>query len=123
MNPKFTEDHPNVQQGVPLHEVTAWPSETKFPGFRAFQEAYFWKLFHLSAYLLRGFALALGKEENFFDPYFTPENNLSSVRLIRYPYLDPYPEAAIKTATDGTLVSFESHIDISFITVLYQPRK
>ena len=119
LNPNFTPEHPKIKAGVPLHEVNIWPDESKHAGFQEFAELFYWKMFDVSAALLRGFALALGKKENFFDAYFRKEDTLSSVRLIRYPYLDPYPP--VQTAEDGTKLSFGSHEDASLITVLYQP--
>ncbi|KAL2008186.1 hypothetical protein VTN00DRAFT_8168 [Thermoascus crustaceus] len=120
LNPNFQPDHPRIQKETPLHEVNVWPDEKKHPGFREFAEQYFWDVFGLSAALLRGYALALGKEEDFFTRHFKREDTLSSVVLIRYPYLENYPPAAIKTASDGTKLSFEWHEDVSLITVLYQ---
>lgn len=120
LNPSFTPDHPRIQDNTPCHEVNVWPDEAKHPGFRAFNEGYFRDMFKLSAAVLRGFALALGQQEDFFDSHFTKEGTLSSVALIRYPYLNPYPTQAIKTAPDGTLLSFGDHKDVSLITVLYQ---
>lgn len=110
-----------IKANTPMHEVNVWPDDDKHPGFKQFQEAYYWSAFHLSSVLLRGFALAVGKDEHFFDNYFKKEDTLSSVRLIRYPYLDDYPP--VKTAADGTKISFDSHVDVSLITVLYQPCK
>ncbi|HEY0735448.1 MAG TPA: 2OG-Fe(II) oxygenase family protein [Herpetosiphonaceae bacterium] len=118
LNPTFTPDHPMIVAGNPGHEVNDWPDEALHPGLRAFYEQYYWDVFDLSAVLLRGFALGLGKDEHFFEPYFRKDNTLSAVSLIRYPYLDPYPP--VKTAEDGTLLSFEHHDDVSLITVLYQ---
>lgn len=83
MNPSFTPDHPNIKANVPCHEVNIWPDTEKHLGFKEFNESYYWKLFDVSAAILRGFALALGKGEEFFDDYFTKEDTLSSVRLIR----------------------------------------
>ncbi|WEW54859.1 isopenicillin N synthase family oxygenase [Emydomyces testavorans] len=120
LNPSFNDQHPRIQSKTPLHEVNVWPDEKKHPGFRDFAERYFWDVFGLSTALLRGYALALGKEEDFFTRHFRKEDTLSSVVLIRYPYLEDYPEPAIKTASDGTKLSFEWHEDISLITVLYQ---
>lgn len=119
LNPSFTPDHPKIKANVPCHEVNIWPDTKKHPGFKEFNESYYWKLFDVSTAILRGFALALGKDESFFDDSFTKEDTLSSVRLIRYPYIENYPP--VKTAKDGTKVSFESHEDASLITVLYQP--
>lgn len=119
LNPSFNENHPIIKNNIPMHEVNIWPDENKFPGFREFQEAYYFKLFDVSSAILKGFSLAMGKEENFFDEYFTKEDNLSSVRLIRYPYMENYPPR--KIASDGTELSFEAHVDVSMITVLFQP--
>jgi isopenicillin-N synthase len=119
LNPSFTSDHPKIKAQVPCHEVNIWPDPKKHQGFRKFNENFYWKLFDVSAAILRGYALALGKNETFFDEHFKKEDTLSSVRLIRYPYIENYPP--VKTAKDGTKVSFESHEDASLITVLYQP--
>lgn len=118
LNPNFTEDHPMIVAEKPGHEVNIWPDEGRHPGLRAFYEQYYWDVFDLSAVLLRGFALGLGKDERFFEPHFTKADTLSAVSLIRYPYLENYPP--VKTAPDGTLLSFEHHDDVSLITVLYQ---
>lgn len=84
MNSSFTPDHPKIKANVPCHEVNVWPDTKKHSGFKEFNEKYYWKLFDVSAAILRGFALAMGKDEEFFDEYFTKEDTLSSVRLIRY---------------------------------------
>lgn len=118
LNPNFTERHPRIASPTPLHEVNVWPEESQHPGWRAYCEDYYWGVFRVTAALLRGFAIALGKEEHFFDPYFTPNDTLSAVSLIRYPYLENYPP--VKTGADGTQLSFEAHEDVSLITVLYQ---
>jgi len=119
LNPSFNNEHPMIKSNIPMHEINVWPDEEKHPGFKQFQEFYYWKVFHLSSIILRGFALALGKEEHFFDDYFKKEDTLSSIRLIRYPFIEDYPP--VKTAEDGTKISFDSHVDVSLITVLYQP--
>ena len=118
LNPSFTEHHPMIVANTPTHEVNVWPDEVIYPGLRAFYEGYFWSVFRLSSVLLRGFALALGKDEQFFEPYFTTADKLSAVSLIRYPYLEDYPP--VKTGADGTKLSFEHHTDVSLLTVLYQ---
>jgi isopenicillin-N synthase len=103
---------------MPMHEVNVWPDEAAHPGLRAFYEAYYWSVFHLSSVLLHGFALALDKDEHFFEPYFTSADTLSAVSLIRYPYLEDYPP--VKTGADGTKLNFEHHKDVSLITLVYQ---
>jgi isopenicillin-N synthase len=118
LTPSFTERHPRIRAATPLHEVNVWPEDAGRHGWREFYEQYYQSVFELSARLLRGFALALGKQEDFFDAYFRLGDTLSAVSLIRYPYLDNYPP--VKIAADGTRLSFEHHQDVSLITVLYQ---
>lgn len=90
-------------------------------GFQDFVTRYYWKMFHMSKVLLRGFALALGKDENFFDNVYNTEDTISSIRLIRYPYIENYPP--VMTAPDGQKLSFDTHTDVSLLTILYQPCK
>lgn len=118
LNPAFTPEHPQIQARTPMHEVNWWPDETAHPGFRAYCEEYFREVLDLSLVLLRGFALALGKQERYFDAYVTPRDTLSAVSLIRYPRLEHYPP--VKTGPDGRALSFEDHLDVSLITVLFQ---
>ena len=118
LNPSFTEDHPAIKANLPGHEVNVWPDDSKHPGFREYQESYYRKVFDLSVNLLRGFALALGRSECFFDDHITKDGTLSSVVLIRYPYLANYPP--VEVASDGTNLGFGSHKDVSLITVLFQ---
>lgn len=118
LNPAFTLDHHRILARTPLHEVNEWPDEQQHPGFRAFQEAYFWQVFELSMALLRGLALGLGLAEDFFDAHCTRHDTLSSVVLIRYPWLADYPP--VKVAPDGTQLSFDWHEDVSVLTVLNQ---
>lgn len=120
LNPSFTESHPKIQANTPLHEVNVWPDEDKHPSFRNFQENYYREILDFSKVLLRGYALALGKDEDFFEPFVSQEDSLSAVSLIRYPYMDNYPP--VKQADDGTKLSFERHYDVSMLTVLYQSK-
>ncbi|MGK5641712.1 2OG-Fe(II) oxygenase family protein, partial [Streptomyces sp. URMC 126] len=118
LNPSFDADHPMIKAGAPMHEVNIWPDEDRHPGFRAFSEQYYRDMFRLSRHLMRGFALALGRPEDFFDAALSETDTLSAVSMIRYPYLDDYPP--VKTGPDGTKLSFEDHLDVSMITVLFQ---
>ncbi|MQS35987.1 2OG-Fe(II) oxygenase family protein [Streptomyces katsurahamanus] len=118
LNPSFSDDHPMIKSGTPMHEVNLWPDEEKHPRFRPFCEDYYRQLLRLSTAIMRGYALALGRREDFFDEALAEADTLSSVSLIRYPYLEEYPP--VKTGADGTKLSFEDHLDVSMITVLYQ---
>ena len=75
-------------------------------------------MFDLATLLLRGYALALGRDENYFGLYFKKIDTLSSVSLIRYPYLEKYPP--VKKGQDGRELGFEDHLDVSLITILCQ---
>jgi isopenicillin-N synthase len=118
LNPTFTDRHPIIISGIPMHEVNIWPNEGKHPGLREYYENYYKSVFYFSKILLRGFSIALDKDEYFFDQYFSLVDTLSSVSLIHYPYLDDYPP--VRMGSDGTKLSFECHQDVSLITVLYQ---
>lgn len=74
-------DHPLVQAGTPLLGPNDWPA---LPGFKPAVQAYYQAVFALGHQLFRGFALALGLDENYFDDMaqFPP----SKLRLIHYPY-------------------------------------
>ncbi len=118
LNPNFTVDHPMIKAKNQMHEVNVWPDPEKHPDFRQFCEGYYWNMYHLSLVLLRGFALALGKSENFFDSYFHADDTLCSATLIRYPFLENYPP--VKIASDGTKISFGEHQDVSLISIAFQ---
>ncbi|MFF1837017.1 2OG-Fe(II) oxygenase family protein [Streptomyces sp. NPDC058231] len=118
LNPLFSDDHPMIKSATPMHEVNIWPDETKHQRFRPFCEEYYGEMLKVSTVIMRGMALALGKPENFFDASLAEADTLSSVSMIRYPYLEDYPP--VKTGADGTQLSFEDHLDVSMITVLYQ---
>jgi isopenicillin-N synthase len=118
LNPAFEPDHPMIRAQTPMHEVNRWPDEDIVPGFRAYCEEYYREVFDLSVVLLRGFALALGRDERYFDDYVRAEDTLSSVSLIRYPRLAHYPP--VKSGPDGRALSFEDHLDVSMLTVLFQ---
>jgi isopenicillin-N synthase len=118
LTPEFNDQHPIIRAGTPMHEINKWPDDSAHPRFREYCEAYFVKVFDLSRILLRGFALALGRSENYFAPHLSLKDTLSAVSLIRYPYLDDYPP--VKVGPDGAKLSFEDHQDVSMITVLFQ---
>ena len=118
LNPAFTDEHPMIRKGAPLHEVNCWPDDMAHPGFRAYCERFYSDMLALSRCLLRGYALALGRNAEYFDAHVAPADTLSAVSLIRYPYLENYP--ASKIGTDHTRLSFESHVDVSILTVLFQ---
>ena len=61
-------DDPEVLAGTPLYAPNKWPDT---PGFQEAFEAYYAETFQLGMKILEGFALYLGKEEDFFVRHFT----------------------------------------------------
>jgi isopenicillin N synthase-like dioxygenase len=96
-------DDPAVQAGTPMLGPNVWP---ELPGFRADVEAYYRALFALGRRLLRGFALALGLQEEAFDAFVTKPP--SQLRLVHYPY-DP---------SDADGAGIAAHTDYECFTIL-----
>lgn len=118
LNPAFTPQHPHIQQGLPGCEVNVWPKEEDHPCFRQYCESYYDDCTRITDALLKGFSLALGKEESYFQQYFKKDDTLSSVVLIRYPYLENYPQ--VQVSKDGQKLGFGAHQDVDLIVVLAQ---
>src|ERR1700761_7509778 len=74
-------DDPDYRAGNPLLGPNQWPD---IPGFREVVLTYYDRTFEVGRALLRGFALALGQDEMFFEPFVTRPP--SQLRLIHYPY-------------------------------------
>jgi isopenicillin N synthase-like dioxygenase len=64
----LSEDDPEVLAGTPLYAPNRYPD---IPGFKEAIEAYYWETFRLGMKILEGFALYLGKPEDFFSKNFT----------------------------------------------------
>jgi len=63
-----TADDPEVKAGTPLYAPNNWP---ELPGFRDAVETYYLETYKLGMKILEGFALYLGKPEDFFVQHFT----------------------------------------------------
>jgi len=100
---ELADDHPLVRAGTPMVGPNQWPD---LPGFREDIYAYYEAVFDLGRHLIRGFALALGLEERFFDDVITAPP--SQLRLIHYPY--------DAEATD--VQGIGAHTDYEFFTLL-----
>jgi isopenicillin N synthase-like dioxygenase len=61
-------DDPEVLAGTPFYALNRWP---EMPGFREAIEAYYQGTYELGLKILEGFALYLGKPEDFFTRHFT----------------------------------------------------
>ncbi|RNA44532.1 isopenicillin N synthase [Brachionus plicatilis] len=74
---------------------------------------------NLAKVLLKGFALAAGQDEHFFDDKIRVDDTMSTLRLNYYPFLDNIE--AVEVAEDGTRLGCETHRDCTLVTILYQP--
>lgn len=119
-SPAYTEDHELIKKRTPLHDVQVWP-ESLGAQFRHFFEDYFRKMLTLSKVLLRGFALALGKDETFFDDKINLEDTITTLRLNYYPFLDNIDP--VKIDPDGTRLGCIVHKDSCLVTILLQEIK
>ena len=63
-----TADDPEVKAGTPFYAPNQWP---QMPGFAEAIETYYMETYRLGMKILEGFALYLGKEEDFFTRHFT----------------------------------------------------
>ncbi|CAD2213426.1 non-haem dioxygenase in morphine synthesis N-terminal/2OG-Fe(II) oxygenase superfamily, putative [Angomonas deanei] len=99
------EDHPLVQQGHSLRGPNVHPD---IPGWRDLMETHYKGMQKVALQLLRGLAIAIGIDENYFTGQFTEP--LSGFRLIHYPAL---PEEK------GRVVC-GAHTDYGIVTILYQ---
>lgn len=61
-------DDPEVLAGTPFYAPNQWPD---LPGFEAAVESYYMETYRLGMKILEGFALYLGKPEDFFTQHFT----------------------------------------------------
>lgn len=102
-----------------FNELSVWPSEELLPNFKNYFQKFYTEMVYLTQVLLRGFALAAGKEENFFQDKIKIDDTMSTLRLNFYPFLDNID--AVEIAEDGTRLGCETHQDGSLLTILYQP--
>jgi isopenicillin N synthase-like dioxygenase len=101
---ELADDHPRVQAGTPLHGRNLFPAE---PGdLGPVVLAWMEEMSHLSAVVLRGMALALGLEADWFPRHLTADP-LRLFRIFRYP-----PDAG-----DGGWGVGE-HTDYGLLTIL-----
>ncbi len=100
---ELPEDDPDVLAGTPTMGPNVWPD---LPGFQADVGSYYHAALGLGTVLFRGFALALGLDERFFDRFVTKPP--SQLRLIHYPY----------NADARDAVGIGSHTDYECFTIL-----
>lgn len=94
---------PDDTRQNPFAGPNVWPS---LPGFQAAVSGYYAAVFELGSRLLRGFALALGLPETYFDRFVSAPP--SQLRLLHYP---PSPSDEVK-------VGIGAHTDYECFTIL-----
>jgi isopenicillin N synthase-like dioxygenase len=97
-------DDPEYLAGNPLLGPNQWPD---LPGFKAAVSGYYKAAFAVARALMRGFALAVGEAEDFFEPHLTKPP--CQLRLVHYPH-DP-------DATDA--MGIGAHTDYECFTLLH----
>ncbi|MFN0242353.1 MAG: isopenicillin N synthase family dioxygenase [Planctomycetota bacterium] len=102
-------DHPLVVARTPLHGANLFP---ELPGFRETVLAYIDALTRLGHALVRGIALSLGLDEDFFERQYT-RDPLVLFRIFRYPALRPNTETLSRWGVG-------EHTDYGLLTMLLQ---
>ncbi|KAH7309828.1 hypothetical protein B0I35DRAFT_359293 [Stachybotrys elegans] len=89
-----------------------WPKEEVLPGFRDFFIRFYEVCYEMELKLLRGIAVGMGLDKDFFLGYHKNKNN--QIRLLHYP---PVEEALLST---GKVDSIGAHTDFGTLTMLFQ---
>jgi isopenicillin N synthase-like dioxygenase len=95
--------------GNPMYGPNLWPDHP--PAFRTQTSAYVNEMIRLGNHLFRGFALALGLDEHWFDDKVTKP--MAQLRVIRYPPQEPGP-------IDPKTIGIGAHTDYECFTILSQ---
>jgi len=106
-------DHSRVAAGWPLHGANLWPAEV--PELRPAVEAYMGAAAKAGHALMRGMALSLGLEEDYFDHTYTAEPTIL-FRIFHYPA--SVPEHLQSPDAWGV----GEHSDYGLLTLLAQDR-
>jgi isopenicillin N synthase-like dioxygenase len=110
---ELPEDHPDVLVGKPLHGGNLFPD---VPGFRETVLDYINSLTQLGHALMRGFALGLSLDENYFHDRYTADP-LILFRIFNYPHQATRPP---DTSHSETLWGVGEHTDYGLLTILRQ---
>lgn len=105
-------DYTSARGRRPLLGPNLWPD---IPGFRDDVLAYYTHLTAIGRQLFRGFALALGLEENYFDALL--RHPPSQLRMIHYP-CDPSVELDAEADTEDR-PGMGAHTDYECFTLLF----
>jgi len=91
-----------------FHLNNKWPDASVLPHWKEDVQDFMEKIENLGSYLIKAFALAMGKDEDYFTKWYIKPNNLSMIRFLRYP---PTPSDAIGCG---------AHSDYGTVTLLLQ---
>ncbi|MEN6544028.1 2-oxoglutarate and iron-dependent oxygenase domain-containing protein [Parvibaculum sp.] len=109
----LAENDPDHIKGYRLLGPNQWPSEVE--GFKDDIYAYYEAATSLGHTLFRGFALALGLDENHFERYLTKPP--SQLRLVHYPEAEGFDASAIGGSSSNFGIS--PHTDYECFTILH----
>ena len=101
-----TADDPEVLAGTPFYAPNQWP---EMPGFREAIEPYYMETYRLGMKILEGFALYLGRPEDFFSRHFT--------KPVADMVINHYPGTASLHVSDQ---ASGPHTDNGIVTILWQ---
>jgi len=102
---ELSDDHPKVLKGVPLHGKNLWPHES-VPGLENIVLDYMARMTELGHALMRGFAIGLGLDEQYFLRFFGNDPTIL-FRIFNYP-------KSVKKEGWGV----GEHTDYGFLTIL-----
>lgn len=102
-------DDEDYLAGNPMYGPNLWPAHPV--AFRTRTSAYVNEMIRLGSLIFRGFALALGLEEHWFDDKITKP--MGQLRVIRYPPEEPGP-------VDPKMIGIGAHTDYECFTILSQ---
>jgi isopenicillin N synthase-like dioxygenase len=100
--------HERVVAGVPLHGPNQWPDF--LPGWQDVMQAYYDEMVALGRRMIGAFALALGMEENFFEPWLGI--TMTTLGPLHYP-----PQSGHITEAQ---IGAGAHTDYGCLTLLQQ---
>jgi isopenicillin N synthase-like dioxygenase len=107
---ELPEDHPMVRSHTPLHGQNLFPENIE--GFRETVLEYMHQMTHLAHTLMRGIALSLGLEPDYFVNRYTTDP-LVLFRIFNYPPFNA-------SAPSQSLWSVGEHTDYGLLTILRQ---
>ena len=100
---------PEVLAGTPLYAENKWP---ELPGFQKALSAYYDGSFQLGLKILEGFAIYLGKPEDFFSQHFT--------RPVADMVINHYFGHSLALSVGGSETASGAHTDHGIVTILWQ---